>query len=98
MLFRNEVRELEEVLSLTKELEKALKRDGASGFSLSDKIKSYEDKSGYDMDDDDDAYQYRQYKRTLLGGYYNQLRWVAHERNQIMHQPNYFIAEFIKFK
>ncbi len=95
MLFRDELKETMEALRLTQELENALKADGARGNSLSDMIKSYE---RYDSDDFDEAYEYRAYKRGLLHGRYNPLRWVAHERNQVMHQSGYLINNFTKFK
>lgn len=56
---------------------------------------NYEDHNDYAIDN---GYLYRVYKRCLLGGRYNNLRWVAHERNQLMHQDNYFILEYWKFK
>jgi len=95
MLFRDELKETMQALRLTQELENALKADGASGNSLSDMIKSYEI---LDSDDFDEAYEYRAYKRSLLHGRYNRLRWVAHERNQVMHQSRYLINNFTKFK
>lgn len=102
MLFRNKHKELMTTLFLTKELEDSLDKYGARGVSLSDKIKSfdkYANKDFYDDTDEDSvAYAYREYKRNLIGGYYNSLRWVAHERNQIMHQDNYYITNYFKFK
>ncbi|MDY0123766.1 hypothetical protein [Sulfurimonas sp.] len=95
MLFRDELKETMEVLKLTKELEDELKRVGARGASLSDKIKSFE---VYSQEDFDEDYEYREYKRGLLGGRYNRLRWVAHERNQAMHQNKYLINQYLKFK
>lgn len=95
MLFRDELKETMEALSLMQQLENALKADGARGNSLSDMIKSYET---YDSDDFDEPYEYRAYKRSLLHGRYNPLRWVAHERNQVMHQSGYLINNFTKFK
>ena len=96
MLFRNEFHELLIVLKLTKNLEETLKKDNAEGVSLSDKIKSY-DKMAKTNSSMENTYEYRKYKRELLGGYYNTLRWIAHERNQMMHQKNYFIFDFLKF-
>lgn len=95
MFFRDELKETMQALKLTKELEEALKKDGARGNSLSDLVKSYERKS---IDDFYEDYEYRAYKRELLGGRYNPLRWVAHERNQLMHQSGYLIENFLKFK
>jgi len=43
-------------------------------------------------------YEFRNYKRSLLGGLYNDLRWVAHERNQLMHHVDYQINDFGKFQ
>ena len=95
MFFRDELKETMQALKLTKELEVALKKDGARGNSLSDLVKSYERR---DIDDFYEDYEYRAYKRELLGGRYNPLRWVAHERNQLMHQSGYLIENFLKFK
>jgi len=63
-------------------------------------------------EDDDDIYTelaeyeafknanflYRAYKRALISGYYNDLRWIGHERNQVMHVHKYKISEYRKFK
>ena len=101
MFFRNELKELMITLKLTKELENQLIKDDVKGISLSDKIKSYEKYCLDDFRDDNDydKYQgYRNYKKKLLNGNYNNLRWIAHERNQLMHQTNYLIPEFLKFK
>lgn len=95
MLFRDEKKELVESLRYTHELEKALHRDGAQGVSLSDKIKWYQK---LDESDFDEGYEFRAYKRSLLDGRYNPLRWVAHERNQMMHQKGYLIPMYPKFK
>lgn len=95
MLFRDELKETMETLYLTKQLEDALKQNGACGTSLSDKIKYYQKKEEYDFDE---SWEFRAYKRGLLDGRYNPLRWVAHERNQVMHQNNYLISEYAKFK
>jgi len=99
MIFRNELKELMTSLYLTKEIENELKNAGVSGNSMSDKIKSFQTLSEEDFEDEDDnGYSFRQYKKALIGGHYNQLRWVAHERNQLMHQSSYYIFEFAKFK
>jgi len=107
MFFRNQFKELIVALDLTKSLEDALIKDGATGSSLSDKIKSYQEYDeeeyieafGEEGDDIDElSYAFREYKRSLLGGLYNDLRWVAHERNQVMHFPNYLIEDFAAFK
>ncbi len=99
MIFRDELKELMTSLYLTQELEKELRKSGAKGFSLSDKVKSFEVYSEEDFEDEDDnGYSYRQYKRNLLDGHYRPMRWIAHERNQMMHQDNYYIFEFTKFK
>ena len=95
MFFRDELKETMETLYLTKQLEDVLKQNGARGTSLSDKIKSYQKKEEYDFDE---SWEFRAYKRGLLDGRYNPLRWVAHERNQVMHQKNYLISEYAKFK
>lgn len=95
MLFRNDLKELMISLMLTKYLEVELEKQGALGNSLSDKIKSYEILTEKDFTD---AYNFREYKRKLLNGYYNDLRWASHERNQIMHKDNYYISNFTKFK
>ena len=95
MLFRDERKELVESLRYTHELEKALHRDGARGVSLSDKIKWYQK---FDESDFDEGYKFRAYKRSLLDGRYNPLRWVAHERNQMMHRKQYLIPMYLKFK
>lgn len=107
MFFRNEIKELITALNLTKELEEALIQDGAIGNSLSDKIKFYQeyDEDEYietygdeEYDEDELMYEFREYKRSLLGGLYNDLRWVAHERNQLMHFDDYIISDFDKFQ
>jgi len=114
MLFRNRLKELVIALDLTKQLENELIKDGATGNSFSDKIKSYQkyDKEEfiklYKRNFNDEfsksntkeelSYKFREYKRSLLDGRYNDLRWVAHERNQIMHCPNYTIGDFSKFQ
>ena len=99
MIFRNELKELMTSLYLTKEIENELKKSGAKGNSLSDKIKSFQTLNEEDFEEyDDNGYSFRQYKKTLMDGHYNPLRWVAHERNQLMHQSNYYIFEFAKFK
>ena len=95
MLFRDRKKELLESLRYTHELEKELQRDGAKGMSLSDKLKSYQ---SLQEEEFDDGYEFRSYKRSLLDGRYNALRWVAHERNQMMHQKGYLIPEYTKFK
>jgi len=107
VFFKNHFKELIIALDLTKQLEDALIQDGAQGHSLSDKIKWYQeyDEDGFinafgeNGDDINElSYQFRAYKRSLMGGMYNDLRWIAHERNQIMHFPDYTITEFSKFK
>jgi hypothetical protein len=99
MIFRNELKELMTSLYLTKEIENELKKAGAQGNSLSDKVKSFQTQSEEEFEEyEDNGYSFRQYKKALLGGHYNQLRWVAHERNQLMHQSSYYIFEFAKFK
>ncbi len=95
MLFRDGKKELLESLYYTHQLEKELQRDGARGVSLSDKIKSYQTLQEGDFDE---GYEFRAYKRSLLDGRYNALRWVAHERNQMMHQKGYLIPKYAKFK
>jgi len=107
MFFKNKLKDLIIALELTKELEDALIEDGAKGKSLSDKIKSYQkyDEAAYlkafkNKSDNERELQYhfREYKRSLLGGLYNDLRWVAHERNQLMHNADYIITDFKKFQ
>ncbi len=103
MIFRNEYKELMNALYLTKTLEDELDKNNAKGISLSDKVKSFETKTEENFWDEYDnyndvSYQYRKYKRNLLGGNYNNLRWVAHERNQLMHQNGYFISNYKRFK
>lgn len=95
MLFRDGKKELLESLCYTHKLEKELQRDGARGVSLSDKIKSYQTLQEEDFNE---GYEFRAYKRSLLDGRYNALRWVAHERNQMMHQKGYLIPKYAKFK
>lgn len=95
MFFRDGKKELLESLYYTHKLEKELQRDGARGTSLSDKIKSYQTLQEEDFDE---GYEFRAYKRSLLDGRYNALRWVAHERNQMMHQKGYLIPMYAKFK
>jgi hypothetical protein len=96
---RNELKELMITLHLTKDLEDTLEQRQVKGASLSDKIKSFETLTQKDFEDEEDeGYSYRQYKRNLIGGYYNDLRWVAHERNQMMHKDGYTIAKFSHFQ
>lgn len=95
MFFRDELKETMVALKLTQELEIALKQEGARGNSLSDMIKSYEH---YNQGDFNEPHEYRAYKRSLLHGRYNPLRWIAHERNQVMHQSRYLISNYTKFK
>lgn len=110
MLSRNRLKELIIALDLTKQLEDELIKDGAQGNSLSDKIKSYQqydedefikmhkDELDNVEDEEELKYQFRVYKRSLLDGRYNDLRWVAHERNQMMHFADYEIKDFSKFQ
>jgi hypothetical protein len=42
--------------------------------------------------------EYIEYKRELIGGFYNNLRTIGHERNQLMHQAGYNIPNFSRFK
>ena len=95
MFFRNELTETMNTLKLTQELENALKSNGAKGNSISDMVKSYQI---LDKEDFDEDYEFRAYKRELLDGRYNGLRWIAHERNQIMHQNKYLISNYTMFK
>jgi hypothetical protein len=41
---------------------------------------------------------YMQYKRGLIGGFYNNLRSIGYERNNLMHKYNYTIENFPRFK
>jgi len=41
---------------------------------------------------------YIAYKRGLIGGFYNNLRSIAFERNNLLHQDNYTIKNFPRFK
>ncbi len=129
---QTDIKMVAQALELTQKLEKALEYDGATGMSLSDKIKSYQKYEeeefckrylqGYEELDEEEgyidgiyidyleyyyddneklqnelSYKFREYKRDLIGGLYNDLRWVAHERNQLMHIPNYTIENYPKF-
>ena len=42
--------------------------------------------------------EYIEYKGQLIGGFYNNLRTIGHERNQLMHQADYNIKNFSRFK
>jgi len=42
--------------------------------------------------------EYLEYKRQLIGGLYNNLRTIGHERNQVMHRVDYTIKNFSRFK
>lgn len=95
MFFRDELKETMETLKLTRELELSLKKNFAHGNSLSDMIKSYE---YINKNEFEEEYEFRAYKRSLLDGRYNPLRWVAHERNQVMHKSDYLIGNYLKFK
>lgn len=98
-VFRSQLSELRIALYLTRQIESLLDALGAEGKSLSDKVKSFDDSDGtYDEDDREERFRYREYKRSLIGGYYNDLRWIAHERNMLMHKNDYFINDFKKFK
>jgi len=60
----------------------------------------------YGIDDELEKYErskqewkeYIEYKRQLIGGFYNNLRTIGHERNQLMHQSGYQIKNFARFK
>ncbi len=41
---------------------------------------------------------YIAYKKGLIGGFYNNLRSIAFERNNLLHQGNYTIKNFPRFK
>jgi len=64
----------------------------------------YDDEEG--IEDECDRYEeikeewseYLAYKRGLIGGFYNNLRTIGHARNQLMHQANYTIKNFPRFK
>ena len=42
--------------------------------------------------------EYIEYKRQLIGGFYNNLRTIGHERNQLLHRADYNIKNFARFK
>ncbi len=42
--------------------------------------------------------RYMAYKKDLIGGFYNNLRSIAFERNNLLHQGNYKIKNFPRFK
>lgn len=102
VFLRGTVRSMSIAIYLTKELEHLLVCKGAQGFSLSDKVKSFDDyekrHKNVDLQDNDEAYAYREYKRNLLGGNYNNLRHIAHERNMFFHTDRYKIRDFGSFK
>jgi len=95
MILRNSFTELVKVLYYTKNLEEALANIHPEATSLSDKIKAFQE---FDESDFEEDYEFRQYKRSLLGGHYNNLRWIAHERNQIMHKKGYILSEYLRFQ
>jgi len=67
-------------------------------FDRRDLYDEYLDEEDFEDYESYKSYAYRAHKRELLGGRYNSLRWVAHERNQLMHQSAYLVSEFTKFK
>jgi uncharacterized protein YgiM (DUF1202 family) len=66
------------------------------------------DQYEYEYDIDEELFEYEEskrqwreyieYKRGLIGGFYNNLRTIGHERNQLMHQADYHIPNFSRFK
>jgi hypothetical protein len=42
--------------------------------------------------------EYIEYKKKLIGGFYNNLRSIGYERNNLMHKDNYTIENFPRFK
>lgn len=130
-----QTQELSELLYLFSKIENLLDKQGATGTSLSDKVKSFDTfekielpehmkdigykfyfkdnryniKDTYEYDDNIDEerelYQrfkfqktaYYNYRERLLGGHFNNLIRIAHERNQLLHICQYDIDDYKAF-
>jgi len=88
---------LAEAIFLFNRIETLLRQRGGQGESFSDLVKSfnvYLDKEPEIKEHTD----YIAYKKELIGGFYNNLRSIAFERNNLLHQSNYTIKNFPRFK